>query len=78
MQNDKGEVQLQFINSGNQRYALYPNPNDGRFAIECLNAESLEPVEVKILDMFARELFSSSFTKVRMQVDLFNLNSGIY
>ncbi len=78
MQNDKGEVQLQFINSGNQRYALYPNPNDGRFTIECINGESLEPVEVKILDMFARELFSSSFTKAPMQVDLLNLNSGIY
>jgi hypothetical protein len=62
-----------------QKYLLYPNPNDGSFVIKQTIANT-SPVSVSIKDVFGREVYSKDiqFMGSTSQLTTANLSSGVY
>ncbi|MGV3695460.1 reprolysin-like metallopeptidase [Flavobacterium sp.] len=61
-------------------FALYPNPNNGRFTIN-FEADNANPVDVQVFDLRGREIYSKSYTNQSIfneTVDLNSIQSAVY
>ncbi len=58
---------------------MYPNPAQGILNLEDINASSMHPVSINIVDMFGKPLFSKHYARLtKEQIDLSQATSGIY
>lgn len=61
-------------------FALYPNPNNGRFTIN-FDADTTNPVEVKVFDLRGREVYSKTYANQSLfneTIDLEAIQSAVY
>ncbi|MFN4234759.1 MAG: choice-of-anchor I family protein [Bacteroidia bacterium] len=53
--------------------SIYPNPNNGKFTVECSKL-----VDIEIFDAIGRSILKKQVTTNREQIDLGNVQNGIY
>ena len=61
-------------------FALYPNPNNGRFTIN-FEADAISPVEVNVFDLRGRVIYSNTFANQSLfneTIDLNSIQSAVY
>ena len=61
-------------------FALYPNPNNGRFTIN-FDADAISPVEVTVFDLRGRAIYSNTFANQSLfneTIDLNSIQSAVY
>jgi hypothetical protein len=63
----------------NQRYSIYPNPNDGNFLLQQFVLDN-NPVQIKIFDAIGRNIYSDEmlFTNAKGNLNMSNYVSGMY
>jgi endonuclease I/predicted RNA-binding protein with TRAM domain len=60
----------------NSHIVIAPNPNSGNFVIKNLQNQNL--TNIKIIDLTGKIIYSSKITENEHQVNLKNINSGLY
>jgi len=65
--------------SKDQKYILYPNPNDGNFILQQAVADS-KPVQIEIWDVLGRSLYKQTleFADATYQLQVRNVAPGLY
>lgn len=61
-------------------FVVYPNPNNGKFTIN-FDADTTNPVEVKVFDLRGREIYSNNYTNQSLfneTIDLDAIQSAVY
>lgn len=58
-------------------FSVYPNPSNGRVAIE-LDLDNPEGTDLQIIDLMGRTVFQKSISKASNAIDLSDLSNGIY
>lgn len=71
-----GDTTLESI-TGINELSLFPNPAQDYFFVQ-FNADSLENLEIQILDTQAKVLRHQNLTQRQMQIDTENWQSGVY
>jgi PKD repeat protein len=59
------------------KFTIYPNPNSGNFVVSG-NFTNNQPVVISITDLVGSEVFRQTFTTEIIQIELEELNSGVY
>ena len=58
-------------------FAVFPNPTNGQLHIQFTNEQSISQ-QLRILDMFGREVYTQNVTLSTITVDLTNYQNGVY
>jgi len=56
---------------------IYPNPNNGNFTLSLSN-ENKESISIDVFDVFGKSIYQSKTNEETMNLNLPNLNSGVY
>jgi hypothetical protein len=62
--------------NGSSNIAVYPNPGKGLFNIS--TKSNVKISAVKVLDVLGKEVYSQTLNNTQTQIDLSNLNKGLY
>ncbi len=64
--------------SNNSGFSLYPNANNGKFIIQLDNAQEPLNCKLEVFDMLGKEIYSSSLSDSKTEVDLSGKSKGMY
>jgi hypothetical protein len=71
---------LSIQKSGFENFAVYPNPNEGKFTVK-LNAASSSNIKIEIVDLRGRFIYSNTYNNrddFKETLNLKNIQSGMY
>jgi hypothetical protein len=70
---------LENLNSIQSQVKIYPNPNDGSFAIEFENADWEELAQVEVFDIQGKKIYSTDLNKEQINyISIPQISKGMY
>ena len=70
---------LENLNSIQSQVKIYPNPNDGMFAIEFENADWEELAQLEVFDSQGKKIYSSDLNKEQINyITIPKISKGLY
>lgn len=60
------------------RFSIYPNPSNGKFQLSCNSLLPSNNCNIKVYDLRGQMVYECEVTDITSEIDLNNLNPGIY
>ena len=72
-------IQLNFVPDNNKVcFNIYPNPGSGIFNVQSTRKLNSIPVELNVVDICGRQVYTSNFNTEKTKIDLSAFEAGVY